>query len=281
MRYLTFLVTAVLVALLAYTLAQVFWRAVPAGDAGAVPSAPRSGAAAPERQQRSELGERIAGMQLFGPAAALDAARDAPIDAPETRLNLTLRGVFHYPRGENALVIIAAGNRDENFYRVGDELPGGAAIQAIYPDRVILRRDGRHETLSLPQERLEASTAAGPAQTAMARTRGTRQNGNGPDLQQMRERLVNNPQDFNRMVDIQPYMDGGEFRGVILNPGPEPEMMETVGLQPGDVVTAINGEPLDSPEASMNALQMISQASTLDLTILRDGNQTSVRINFD
>ncbi|MCH8503054.1 MAG: type II secretion system protein GspC [Ectothiorhodospiraceae bacterium] len=279
MRYLTFLVNAVLVALLAYTLAQLFWRTVPAGDAGAAPPAPRSSAAAPQRQQQSELGARIASMQLFGPAAALDRADDVPIDAPETRLNLTLRGIFHYPQEASTLVIIAAGNRDENFYRVGDDLPGGAAIQAIYPDRVILRREGRHETLSLPQERLEsggARTAAAPA----ARTRQPRSDETS-ELQQMRERLLNNPQEFTRMMDIQPYMDGGELRGVILNPGPEPEMMEAVGLEPGDVVTAINGEPLEGPEAPMNAMRIISQASSLDLTILRDGNQTSVQVNFE
>lgn len=280
MRHTTFLVNAVLVAILAWTSAQLFWHVLPADDPGAAPAAGRAQPTERNTERpRSERGERIAGLHLFGRAAPLDAVDEAPIDAPETRLNLTLRGVFHSRAQDRALVIIGRGNQGEDFYRVGDELPGGATLSAIHPDRVILRREGRHETLSLPQERLETGRAAATAAASPA-SRAAPESGVG-ELQQLRQRLMQSPADFNRMVQVEPYMQDGEFRGVVLNPGPEAGALEAAGLQPGDVVTSINGQDLNSPEAAMGVMRQIGDAPSLELTVLRDGITQTVRINFD
>ncbi|MCC5857333.1 MAG: type II secretion system protein GspC [Ectothiorhodospiraceae bacterium] len=281
MRYATFLVNAALVAVLAWTSAQLAWHVIPAGTPEAAP-APAAVGDTERRADRpgSERGERIAQLHLFGRAGPLDRVDDTPIDAPETRLNLTLRGVFHSPSQERALVIISRGNQGEDFYRVGDQLPGGATLAAIHPDRVILRREGRHETLSLPQERLDtgsAETDSAAARPASAEPAA----GRGDDVRELRQRLLQNPADFNRMVRVEPYMQDGEFRGVVLNPGPEPGALEAMGLQPGDVVTSINGQALNSPEAAMGVMQQIGDASALELTIVRDNLSQTVRVDFD
>ncbi len=282
MRHTTFLVNAVLVIMLAWTASQLVWHLVPAGGTGAAPE-PRAGDGAERSEQRprSERGERIAQQHLFGQAAPLDQADEVPVDAPETRLNLTLRGVFHSRTPERALVIISRGNQGEDFYRVGDELPGGATLTAVHPDRVILRREGRHETLSLPQDRLDDSGRASTAQARSEPERDPAQPDGEEDIQQLRQRLMESPADFNRMVQAQPYMQDGEFRGVVLHPGPEPGALEAAGLQPGDIVTSINGQELDSPEAAMGMMRQIGDADALELSILRDGVSQTVRIDFN
>lgn len=281
LRRSTFLVNAILVTLLAWTASQLVWQLVPTADPGAAPEA-RGGAPTDrgEQRPRSERGERIAEQHLFGRAAPLDELEEIPVDAPETRLNLTLRGVFHSRVPERALVIISRGNQGEDFYRVGDELPGGATLTAIHPDRVILRREGRHETLSLPQDRINGSDRA---RTARARAEPQRDEPTDADsdVQQLRQQLMESPADFNRMVQVEPYMQDGEFRGVVLNPGPEPGALEAAGLQPGDIVTSINGQELNSPEAAMGVMRQIGDADSLELTILRDGVDQTVRIDFD
>jgi len=42
-------------------------------------------------------------------------------------------------------------------YKVGDAIPGGATLFAVEPFRVILERNGRHESLSLPRPSMESS----------------------------------------------------------------------------------------------------------------------------
>jgi len=79
------------------------------------------------------------------------------LDAPETRLKLTLRGVFASEDSSGGRAIVGDPQGKEENYAVGDPLPGGAKLSEIYPDRIILERNGRFETLRLPKERTQSS----------------------------------------------------------------------------------------------------------------------------
>jgi general secretion pathway protein C len=94
--------------------------------------------------------ERIAEWNLFGRAAAPAAAAPAaPVEAPKTRLQLTLRGVAASPTTDDARAIIADPSGRERHYRPGEPVPGGASLAEVHPDRVLLLRNGRYETLPL------------------------------------------------------------------------------------------------------------------------------------
>lgn len=72
---------------------------------------------------------------------------------PETKLELTLRGAFAAAEGEPATAIIEEDNRKvSETYLVGDELPGDATLSAVYPDRIVLSRNGLLETLYFPSD---------------------------------------------------------------------------------------------------------------------------------
>ena len=71
---------------------------------------------------------------------------------PETILSLELNGVIlnENPQASIAIILVAGGQED--FYAIGDSVPGGATIYDIFSDRVILQRDNRLELLALPDE---------------------------------------------------------------------------------------------------------------------------------
>ncbi len=273
-----FLVTAIVVVVLAHTLAELTWRLLPSGGhAGSGAGAATAMAGGQETDTRREsIGEQVAEMGLFGTATPLgeDGAREVPVDAPDTRLDLTLRGVLYDPGDRLAMVIIAEGGRDENVYRVGDSLRGSVTIDAILQDRVILRREGRHETLRLPERQVERTAGADSDHLP-----GEDDNTGGRD--DMRQVLLQNPDEFTTYVRPQPYMQDGEFRGFRLQPGSDPQIMQAVGLEPGDVVTAINGEVLDNPQQGVESLRGAAETNRLELTILRDGATQTVNIDFD
>src|SRR3712207_9426790 len=113
---LPWIAAAALTVLVAYNLAVLTWRVAAPAPKARIELVSRTSMQGYTPRQRPEYASRIASLHLFG--QALEAPAPQALDAPETRLNLTLRGV--YATGdEHALAIIDAGPGSEKFYRVG------------------------------------------------------------------------------------------------------------------------------------------------------------------
>jgi type II secretory pathway component PulC len=71
--------------------------------------------------------------------------------AATQRINTTLLllGVLFSKDQKQAEAIIASQGQEPKVYRVNDEIADGGRLQSIYPDRVLLQREGRLETLYL------------------------------------------------------------------------------------------------------------------------------------
>ena len=136
------LLTVALVIVLAAQLASLLWRVMgstgaetmptPAVDAGAVPAV--------------DLGS-IVNAHLFGVA---NLSGD-PNAAPATSANLALAGTLAGLDPEQGWAIIGANAQAARVYATGATLPGGTRLFAVYPDRVILDRNGTRESLALPR----------------------------------------------------------------------------------------------------------------------------------
>src|SRR5690606_17739678 len=111
----------------------------------------------------------IAQWHLFGDAMPMQPSQ--AIDAPETALQLFLRGTVNDAGDGGGYAIISDAEGGEQSYRVGDALPGGATLTAVYAGRVLLQRDGLTEQLSLPVDATPGAAAtAGSARTAAGRS---------------------------------------------------------------------------------------------------------------
>ena len=95
------------------------------------------------------LAQGIANRHLFG-RADIGVVAQRGESAPETKLNLLLKGVVASSDVRNAVAYIAAGQKaTEKSYSIGDNLPGGAILKEIYDERILLEYSGRMENLSL------------------------------------------------------------------------------------------------------------------------------------
>lgn len=215
-------------------------------------------------------GEAVAELHVFGSAEPTIA----PTAAPETRLNLRLVGVFA-TGDSSAIAIIASGNRPEAVYGIGDTVPGGAVIRAVYADRILIERAGALETLKLPEESL-GGNAFTPATPGPATSTGDL----GSDLQQYRREAMRNPARMAEMMDAQPVEEGGRFVGFRLTPKADLPLFAQLGFQPGDVVTEVNGVPLDRPEAGIRALRQLATAREINVTVLRNGSPQTIQASF-
>ena len=254
-------VQVVLVLALAYSLAQISWRFLPPVEEASIPTPELSSMLT--RATPNNAGQQIPQWHLFGQAEA-EAVNDIPEELPETSLQLTLRGVIAAPDMAIARAIVADPAGKDNFYKVGDTLPGNATLSEIHSDRIIIQRGGRYETLTLPKASLDMGGLPAAPQNSRA-SQGSY------SLREYRTALLNNPNEVMDLVRITPKNEGGQFRGYQLQPGRDPQLMARYGLMAGDVVTAVNGMALDSPVKGMQAMKDLANVESLDLEIDRNG----------
>jgi general secretion pathway protein C len=265
------LTSALLVILVTYSFATLLWQIVlpPPPDDTVRVDETRIFARTEGQRPRDDL--QIAQLHLFG-KPSIKKEREAPT-APKTRLNLILRGVLA-TGGEDALAIIASGGADERFYHVGDAIPGGATLKAVYPDRVLLERNLNMETLPLPKSQdagIEFSTNSGTSDVSRLGSPRVAQK-----LSQLRTQVLRHPEKLGKMIQAKPLTQDGRFKGYQLSPRGNPELFNNVGLQSGDIVIAVNGVSIDRPEKGLNALQKLVNASEVTVTVLRDGSEVTI-----
>lgn len=259
--------------LLAGALAELTWTILPQAEQAPPPPPQAVGAKTPTAVADYR---RLANLHLFG---QVERARPtAPVDAPDTRLNLTLRGILFNPNAEFARAIIASPNQPDDLYRVGDEIPGGATIEQIHPDRVILQRGGNFETLRLPEERLTTSPTSAPA---LAQANPSLPSAGNGVLSEYRRQIIENPQDAAQFLQAAPVpKSSGGIVGFRVEPGADPGMFQLAGLQPGDVVTAVNEVQLDSIDKGFEAIEELAASSDVTLKVLRNGQEHTVQLQL-
>ena len=72
----------------------------------------------------------------------------------------------------------------------------------------------------------------------------------------------------------------GKLRGFRAYPGRNRAIFSKLGLQPGDLVTAINGQALDDPQHSQEVFNTIQSSNTVGVTIERGGQKQEITLNI-
>jgi len=152
LKYMPAVVLVLLLVLLAERLADLTWKVWPQNQAVAATTSAIAANVTATPAQQGVSARQIANWHLFGKAEISKVNNKIPTNAPETRLRLTLKGVV--ASADNPSAIIASQKGPEKDYNLGDNIPGGAILREVYPDRVILERRGRYETLSLQRRNL-------------------------------------------------------------------------------------------------------------------------------
>jgi general secretion pathway protein C len=234
------------------------------------PLAPSNQASSPAKINYASI---IARKHLFGTSTP-DKTR--VVDAPTTKLNLKLRGVYS-TGDETGAVIIADGAGKEDVYQVDDKLPGGAKLVSIHPDHVIIERNLQLEKLILPEGPSAFTLSETPEESQDSEMQET-----GSELSELRQELIKNPTSIGKLVSLSPSMDsGGQLEGYKIYPRGKQPLFDELGFMPGDLVTEINGTPLTDSRQSLAAIQKLMQEKELNITIQRDGEIISIQQSLE
>jgi len=72
----------------------------------------------------------------------------------------------------------------------------------------------------------------------------------------------------------------GKLRGFRAYPGRNRAIFNKLGLKAGDLVTAVNGQPLDDPQHSQEVFNTIQSSPTVTVTIERGGQKQDITLNI-
>ncbi|AOS97879.1 Type II secretion system protein N [Microbulbifer aggregans] len=96
----------------------------------------------------------LPGTPFFG-VAAVEPTAEPRLDLaniPITQLNLVLSGVLDNSDENKASALVAERGKPAQRLFIGDRLPGGAELYSVDTDHIILRRNGKMEKLTYPDE---------------------------------------------------------------------------------------------------------------------------------
>ncbi len=149
--------------------------------------------------------------------------------AAVTSLALKLFGTrVDYTSGRGS-AIIATPDGVQSSFAVGDDIMPGVKLKEVGGDFVVIDRGGTAEQLFLDQSTPAPVAAPGgvtpPATTAAPAT----------GVQAVLD-----------AVSVQPRMSGSEMSGLILTPNGDGAAFKAAGLEPGDILLAVDGKRVDA-----------------------------------
>lgn len=269
--------TVLLLILLAWLVVQWTWLFL----------APRAAPAAAPAARVADLdtaANRIVNAHLFGVASERKPVEAAPVST----LNLRLKGVFAYSRETPAFAIVNTGAKNDEAFKVGDEITPGVQLDAVLPTHILIDRGGARERVNLEER------PGGPGGIGnVGNTGGNTGNIGGVPRSQFRlnvpspapnnynlsrNELQTSLQDPRQLANLG-RVNANPGGGVLMEEVPNGSLAERLGLQPGDIIRNVNGNAVNSPNDLTKLYQQLGQAGQIRLEGARGGKPLNLTYN--
>lgn len=281
-----------LVAAIAYTLATTIWSFFDSPVAPSVSLSPNTTQPAAPKRAPGNV-NWILSKHLFGEAGRAPVAATASNEpAVQTRLPLELQSVFVADEVSESAAIVAQRGKPGKLYSVGETLPGNAKLEEVLTDRIILRRAGSRETLMFPKAKAQFIASPVEDEPAAAPSRGSTR----PQVQSAtvtraapRSASAEQPTDTqDPKAVLESYtqklatdatatldelgietVEAGEGGGYRIGDIAQSPYLRQTGLQPGDVILSVNGQPVGDIEQDQMELANIMAQGTARIEVQR------------
>ena len=241
-----------------------------------------------------------------------------PVVVPEADLNIKLIGTSILSRSKPyAIIEDPAGN--ESLYQLGEDIPDAGKLVGVEHSRAIIDRGGGHRVAielpssdipEAPPSELGAGAIRGPGLRGLSaamrnRLRGLRHNlpnhdnddsddDNSSSKIELKkvgpgkfevsraevQQTMENPAQFFSQMRAMPHFVNGRTDGFSISQVAPGSVFDQLGLQNGDLLTSIDGQPVTNPMQAMGLIQAVKTASAIDLTVNRGGAPTSVHLDL-
>jgi len=203
------------------------------------------------------------------------------IDAPKTSLKLKLVGLMYSTDKNQARAIIENQEDGARSFATHERVADNAEIYSIEPDRVILTHAGRQEALMLNPEQ---KPSGNPIDTGNQSLNDPNKNQVSTESQsESRQNSTNVPKNMDELMRdfaATPVMEKGELLGFRLKALQNPAIMNGWGIGPNDVITAVNGIPLNTPGRVMVLYDKLKKQREFEITLNNGGNSRTITVDL-
>ncbi|UCE55290.1 MAG: hypothetical protein JSV31_07570 [Desulfobacterales bacterium] len=194
----------------------------------------------------------------------------------QTDLKLKLWGTVTRKDGVAYAVIEDTKTREQNLYRTGDSIQN-AIVKVILREKIILTVDERDEILTMEE-----------AVSSKSSLRAGKNNTRSPKLPVSsysrkitlnRERMESAVQDLGQLLDqatIRPHIEDGSPAGISITGIKPNAIFRSMRLRNGDIITGVNGRPLESVEDAITIFEDFSTSSEMKVDIKRRGRKQTL-----
>jgi general secretion pathway protein C len=214
-----------------------------------------------EIDQKRKEGEAVA-------RARYPDRSDVPGDMESLeKYGLSLLALFQTYDQKLASAVILVSGSGAYRYSVGEYIVDEVYLQAILPDRVLLRHEGGIESLEL--DALSPKELA-PELSAPVATEPLIDNQEQFLTEGQRQRLA-----FLKHVDLHPVSEGLPAGYIVGDKFPE-EASKKTGILPGDVVLSVNGYPVGDEASDILVWGSFQESGKAALIVQREGAQVII-----
>ncbi len=189
-------------------------------------------------------------------------------DVVDTTLDLILTGVWVVEDGGSATIETPDG--EQSRFAVGDEIINGVSLETVYPDQVIINRNGARESLRFESKLVASAPIPSPSVEQDITPIRNLANANGGAAA------------FTNFLRLAPATDDDGNFAVDIYAARDRQTFNNYGFRDGDRVVSINGTPPPSNPAAliamMNALQRDAQAV---IVVSRDDQEIPITLSVD
>jgi len=282
-RYFTIVHLAIVIAI-TYLGTFIFYRVltekletVPVFQAPVI-AQPEPRAAAREKTAGSfQQHQAIIDRNLFKATSAESVKKDEKVDVKalqQTRLGLKLWGTVSGTSIKNFAVIEESATRKQRLFTIGDEVQS-ASVEMILREKVVLVVNGKKEILKIeklarkrsnvPAKRIGTKPSSTPAESGSTEKK---------DVVIQRSRIDDAIQNVNQLmkhVRIRPHFTNGQPDGLKLTGVRPGSIFTDIGFRNGDIITGVNGKPIESVDDALKFYSSLKNATNVDLQIRRRG----------
>ena len=231
---------------------------------------------------------KVSSLELFGRLEVADPLPQS-IDAPETKLNLELQGIFIAQDAKLSTAIVAQKNKTGELFAIGDKLPGNATLAAVFEDHVLIRRGTRVEKLLFSDSKFQFVSDRSPASTS-PRSGGGISDTTRSQLGSAKNSISDKNEPNNNSINNSPintYQEKlrSDLQGTLSKAGITPVStgesngykvgadaqgaIKQAGLQPGDVILSINGKPVGVASNDSALMAQVMASSRVRVEVRR------------
>ena len=208
----------------------------------------------------------------------------------ETKMKLRLWGTVAGGDKRAYAVIEDTKTRRQSLYHPGDKVQN-ATIKMVLRQKVVLTVEGRDEILAMEEPGKKAGTfprgqvkRAANQSPALAPTPRLPVSASPREIAVKSEHIaeaMENIGDLMGQATFRPHIENGQAAGISITRIKPNAIFRRLRLRNGDIITGVNGAPIESVEDAMKVFENLSEGPNIQLDIKRRGRAQTLEYRIE